>query len=77
MESLAGTFFRIANCEDDNIAAFGHLDVEQIVLTVAGIVFAKTIPQPTGFYPDRCINRRIIVRPSLKDIDGYGVLFGR
>jgi hypothetical protein len=74
---LAGAFLRIAHRNDGCIAALRNLDAEQIISTLAGIVFAKTIAQTTRFYPDRCVNRRVILGPSLKYIDCDGVLFGR
>jgi hypothetical protein len=77
LELLAEAFLRIAYRNDGCIAALADLDGEQIVSTFGGIVFAKTTAQTPRFYPDRCINRRVILGSSLKHIDCNGVLFGR
>jgi hypothetical protein len=74
---LAGVFLPIPHRNNRCIAAFGDFDAEQIVSTLAVIVFAKTTAQTTRFYPNRCVDCRVILGPSLKYIDCYGVLFGR
>ncbi|WP_433967066.1 hypothetical protein [Tunturiibacter gelidiferens] len=53
LELLAGPSLYIAHRNDGSIAALGDLDAEQIVSTLAGIVFAKTTAQTARFYPDR------------------------